>query len=44
MAEEEHMEITFSPTNTSKYICMQKNSFKIPTECWQRLSTSKKAS
>ena len=36
------MEITFLPTNTSeihqKYIYMWNNSYRTPTECWQKTS------
>ena len=32
------MEITFLPTNTSKYIYMWKNSYRTPTERWQKTS------
>ena len=32
------MEITFFPTNTSKYIYMWNNSYRTPAECWQKTS------
>ena len=32
------MEITFLPTNTSKYIYKWNNSYRTPTERWQKTS------
>ena len=32
------MEITFLPTNTPKYIYMWNNSYRTPTDHWQKTS------
>ena len=32
------MEITLLPTNTSKYNYVWNNSYRTPTECWQKTS------
>jgi len=36
MEEEEDVEITSLPTNTSKYICTWNNSYRTPIEQWQK--------
>ena len=38
MAEEEQVEITFLPTNTSEIHLMWNNSYRTPTERWQKNS------